>query len=247
MAGILVAGSTNLLAQSAAPTNNVPTVVKYPWQSSLTLGLTITKGNSDTSLFTGKLLSDRKTPANEYALGVDVSYGENNSVKSTELLHGFGQWNHFFSEGLYGYWHAEGVHDGIAEIDYRFSTGPGIGYYFIKSKQDTLSAEGGGSITFQEIGAGAQRADTTYATLRLAERYEHKFSFYGARFWENAEVLPQVDKFQHFLVNAEIGIDASIAKNLSLEMYVDDAYDSEPAAVSKRNDVKYVSAVSYKF
>jgi hypothetical protein len=60
-------------------------------------------------------------------------------------------------------------------------------------------------------------------------------------------VLPQVDKFQHFLVNAEIGIDASIAKNLSLEMYVDDAYDSEPAAVSKRNDVKYVSAVSYKF
>jgi len=59
--------------------------------------------------------------------------------------------------------------------------------------------------------------------------------------------LPQVDKFQHFLINGEIGVEAAIAKNLSLQMYVDDAYDSEPAVDRKRNDVKLVSGVSYKF
>jgi len=42
-------------------------------------------------------------------------------------------------------------------------------------------------------------------------------------------------------------VEAAIAKNLSLQMYVDDAYDSEPAVDRKRNDVKLVSGVSYKF
>jgi putative salt-induced outer membrane protein YdiY len=245
-AGILATGSTQLFAD-AATTNSSPAAIKYPWESSISLGLTLTKGNSDTSLFTAKFASGKKTPNNEYSLGADGSYGENDSVKSTEVLHGFTQWNHLFSERMYGYLRADGIHDGIAEIRYRFSVGPGAGYYLLKGKQDTLAVEGGGNIVLQEIGAGTNLQDSVYETLRAAERYEHKFSLYSARFWENAEILPQVDKFQHFLVNAEVGIEAAVAKNLSLQMYVDDAYDSEPASDSKRNDVKLVSGVTYKF
>jgi putative salt-induced outer membrane protein YdiY len=85
VAGVLAAGSTHLIAQTnhvsaaansvAALTNAPNAVIKYPWQGSLSLGLTLTKGNSDTSLFTGKLLAGRKTPANEYSLDLDGSYG----------------------------------------------------------------------------------------------------------------------------------------------------------------------------
>jgi putative salt-induced outer membrane protein len=238
----LAAGSSQLAAQT-----NAPAVIKYPWENDISLGLTLTKGNTDTSLFTAKLLSGKKTPDNEYSLGLDGSYGETESVKSTELLHGFSQWNHLFSDKFFGYLRGEGLHDGIAEINYRFTVGPGAGYYLIKDKVDTMAVEGGGSMVFQEIGTGTNRSDTIYETLRAAERYEHKFSLYSARFWENAEILPQVDKFQHFLVNAEVGVEAAVAKNLSLQVYIDDAYDSEPATDSKRNDIKLVSGVDYKF
>jgi len=252
----MTASSTQLIAQTTSPAAvtkaapaapAAPTVIKYPWESSLSLGLTLTKGNSDTSLFTGKLLTARKTPDNEYTGDLDGSYGENNSVKSTELIHADGQWNHLFSDRFFSYVRTDGLHDGVADVKYRFSIGPGAGYYFIKDKRTTLAGEGGVNWEFQEIGSGTNQTDLVYETLRLADRFEHKFSFYGARIWQNAEVLPQVDKFQHFLVNAEIGVEAAIAKNLSLQMYVDDAYDSEPASDRKRNDVKLVSGVSYKF
>jgi hypothetical protein len=50
-------------------------------------------------------------------------------------------------------------------------------------------------------------------------------------------------------VNFEIGIatDLTASKNLSLEVYFDDNYNSEPAPGRQSNDSKLVGAVDYKF
>ena len=99
-----------------------------------------------------KLLTDKKTPVNEYNFDADGAYGDNNSVKSAETLHGFGQWNHLFSDKFYGYVRVEGLHDGIAGVKYRFTLGPGAGYYLIKDTQTTLATEIGGSYVFEKLG-----------------------------------------------------------------------------------------------
>src|SRR5581483_830426 len=175
---------------------------KYPWESSASAGLTLTRGNSDMLLLTTKLQTQRKMPVNEYHFDLDGTYGKTSGVKSTETLHGDAQWNHLFSERFYGYLRAEGLHDAIAGVRYRFTVGPGVGYYLIKDKESTLAAEGGVSEVFQQLGPN----DTAYTTLRVAERFEHKFTNYNARVWENVEVLPQVDKFENYLVNGEVGV-----------------------------------------
>lgn len=216
---------------------------KYPWESTAAAGLTLTKGNSDTLLFTAKFLTDKKTVHNEYNFGADGTYGKSDGVENAEQIHGFGQWDHTFYDDLYGYVRTEGLRDAIADIKYRVTLGPGVGYYFIKDKATTLSVEGGASYVFQRLGTNA----TSYATLRLAQKYDHKFTAYGTHIWETVEILPQVDKFQNYLFNAEVGIEASIAQNLSLQTYLDDNFNSEPANGRKRNDVKLVSAIAYKF
>ncbi|HVU28363.1 MAG TPA: DUF481 domain-containing protein [Verrucomicrobiae bacterium] len=231
---------TNVVAPPPALTN---APAKFPWVSSISLGLTMTKGNSDTLLFTAKFLTDKKTPDNEYIFDVDGAYGENDSVENVETLHGSAQWNHLFSDKLYGYLRAEGLHDGIADLDYRVTVGPGIGYYLLKEKQTTFSTEGGVSYVYQKLGG----EDDSYASLRLAEKFEHKFNYHGVRFWESAEYLPEVDRFQNYLINGEVGIESALSKNLNLQVYVDDNFNSEPAAGRKRNDIKLVSAVSYNF
>lgn len=242
VAGILSLCSLDAMAQTNAIVST-NTVVKYPWASSANAGLTLTRGNSDTLLFTVKLLTDKKTPVNEYNFDADGAYGDNNSVKSAETLHGFGQWNHLFSDKFYGYVRLEGLHDGIAGVKYRFTLGPGAGYYLIKDTHTTLATEIGGSYVFEKLGD----EDTAYETLRFAERFEHKFKNYGARTWETLEILPQVDNFNNYLMNAEVGIEAAIAKNLSLQAYIDDNFNNQPAAGLKKNDVKLVSGISYKF
>jgi putative salt-induced outer membrane protein YdiY len=225
------------------PTSQTTPPKKSPWESSASLGLTLTRGNSDTTLFTVKLLTDRKDNTNEWSFGADAAYGNNAGVENAESLHGFGQWNHLFSEKFFGYIRAEGLHDGIADIRYRATAGPGAGYYLLKETNTTFAVEGGASMVFERLGS----KDDSYATLRLAENFEHKFAGYGARVWEKAEFLPQVDRFSNYIVNAEVGVEASIAKNLSLQTYLDDTYANEPATGRLKNDAKLVSAISYTF
>jgi putative salt-induced outer membrane protein YdiY len=229
--------STNTGATGVVPEK------KSPWQSNASLGLTITRGNSNTSLLAAKVLTDRKDSYNEWLFGADGTYGENGGTESADSVHGFGQWNHLFSEKLFGYLRVDGLHDRIADIKYRVTIGPGVGYYFLKETNTTLSAEAGGAEVFEELGS----AHNSFATLRLAEKFEHKFNEHGARVWQSFEILPQVDNFNNYIINAEIGVEAAIARNLSLQSYIDDSFDNEPAAGHLKNDVKLVTGIDYKF
>jgi putative salt-induced outer membrane protein YdiY len=67
--------------------------------------------------------------------------------------------------------------------------------------------------------------------------------------WETAEILPQVDDFNNYIVNFEIGVEADLnsSKKLALRVYLDDTYNNVPAAGRKKNDLKLVAAVAYKF
>jgi putative salt-induced outer membrane protein len=228
------AGDTN---QIAVVSTNQPA-----WESSISAGLSLTKGNSDTLLATAAFKTRKKTTENEFMFGVDGSYGENDSVKNNETLHGVGQYNHLFGERFYDFFNLEGLHDGIADLQYRFTLSPGAGYYFVKETNTTLAGEVGPGLIFQRLGG----VDTTYASLRLAERFEHKLNN-GARVWERAEILPQVNKPENFLVNAEIGAEAALTKTFSLRVTLQDNFVNQPAPGRKDNDVKLISSVVYKF
>jgi hypothetical protein len=85
-----------------------------------------------------------------------------------------------------------------------------------------------------------------YSSLRVAQRFEHKFNDH-ARLWQNVEFLPQTDKPDNFLVNAEIGMETTLTRQLSLQVYVQDSFANQPAPGRKNNDVKLVSALAIKF
>jgi putative salt-induced outer membrane protein YdiY len=228
---------------SPAPVASPEPPAKFLWESSASAGLTLTRGNSETLLFTAGLETHRKTPFDEYNLGVNLAYGKNDSVKSADLLHTFGQWNHLFSERAFSYMRADGVRDEIADVNYRVSLSPGAGYYFVKATNTTLAGEVGPGVVFQELG----NQETTFSTLRLAERFEHKFNHGGARVWESVEFLPQLDRLDNYLVNAEAGVESALSKKLSLQVVLDDSYDNRPAAGRLKNDVKIISGIKYKF
>lgn len=212
------------------------------WESSAALGLTLTSGNSDTLLATASILTQKKWDSNELRFGVDAAYGEQEDIKNNELLRGFGQYNRLFSERCYGYVRAEAVHDAIADVEYRVTLSPGAGYYFIKNDRTQLSLELGPGVVFEKQGSEEQ----TYFTLRVAERFEHKLSK-TARIWQSAEYLPQVDDWDNFIVNAEIGIGAALTEKIELRAVLQDTYDNDPAPGRKENDLKLITSLGYKF
>jgi putative salt-induced outer membrane protein len=226
-------------AQDAAQPSQPPA----KWEKSAALGFTLTRGNSDTLLGTASILATRKAGRNEINLGADATYGETEDVKNAESLHGFGQYNRLITERFFGYARIEGLHDGVADIKYRFIFSPGAGYYFLKTTNMGLRAEVGPGFIYEKLD---HKDPKGYLTLRLAERYDQKISD-RLKVWQFAEILPQVDKWENYIINAEVGLDTSITAKLSLRTFLQDTFNSRPAPGRKKNDLKLVTAIAYKF
>jgi putative salt-induced outer membrane protein YdiY len=211
--------------------------------------LTIARGNTDTTLFAAALDSEKKWAHSDLHLGADDIYGESkigNSAASetADAEHAFIQYNRDVSDRFYLYARATGMHDGIANVQYRLTLVPGAGYYFIKNKKMDLSLEGGPGYIAQKLG----EQYSSYVTLRVAEKFHWQISD-RAKLWESLEYLPQVDDFANYIVNFELGVEAALNKSnkLALRTVLDDTFDSRPAVDRLKNDLKLIAGITYHF
>jgi putative salt-induced outer membrane protein YdiY len=239
---LCLAATTVGMASSYAQTAAAPAEPKKPkWETTASLGATVTRGNSDTVLLNANVISQKKWEKHEVSLGLDGYYGKNDSVKNVESGRAFGQYNRVFDK-LYAYLRAEVLHDAVADIEFRFMVSPGVGYYFIKNDNTRLCVEVGPGYVYEKLGSG----EDSYMTLRVAERFEQKLSK-TAKLWQSLEWLPQVDRFSNYLLIAELGVQANITETVSLTAKVQDTYDNEPAPGRKQNDLKLVAGVGVTF
>ena len=237
---IAIAFTLNATALHAADTNK--------WESSAAAGLSLTRGNSETLLMTLDLKSTRKTATDEILLGATATYGENTdqdtdkTETTAQSLAAFAQYNHSLNERWYVGARADFLHDELADLKYRVTVGPHVGYYAIKQPETTLKFEAGPSGVFERQGD----EDNQYAALRLSERFEHKFSP-RAKMWQGVDFIPQIDLWHNYLIIAEIGAEASLTERLSLRGVIQDYYDNDPAEGKKNNDLKLITSLVYKF
>ncbi len=247
----LAAGAFSVHADTIT-TNALP-----KWAGNVSAGLTLTRGNSKTTLATLVAALDRKTERDEWSFGGNVTYGEAqttaNGVKtdSTTAQNAdlFGQYNRFLfrdrlKDRLYLFGRADGYHDDLASIHYRLTVSLGPGYYFIKNTNTDLSAELGPGFISQCVGTDEEN----FATIRAAQKFHQKLSD-RARLWEKAEIDPDLGNISNYIITAEVGVAADLTANKALELqcYLDDNYNSKPAPGRVENDLQLVVAIGYKF
>jgi putative salt-induced outer membrane protein len=254
---ILVAlsvATTGAQTSSPAATNAPVAPPKKPaWEGSAALGLTVTRGNSDTLLFNLNVVGLKKWAKNELRLGADGTYGEqttesggkSDTTINNEQAKGVAQYNRIFGQQDRWFWYGRGeaMHDGVANVEGRFTLSPGIGYYFIKTEKMSLSAEAGPGLIEEKIGDASWHG---YFTFRAAERFEYKIND-RAKLWQMAEWLPQLDDFNNYILNATLGVSTAITPKWDLRVVLQDTYDNQPAPGRKQNDLKLVAGVGFKF
>jgi putative salt-induced outer membrane protein YdiY len=245
VAGLAMAGAVFAQAPAgaaAAPAAAAPVEKKNPWVVSASAGLTITRGNAETVVGNVGIEASKKWTKSDLRLGADFAYGDNAGVKNTEIFRAYGQYNYNFTDRLYAGFRVDFLYDGIAAIDYRVTVSPSIGYYFIKKERTYFRGEFGPSFIAQSLAGVTDE----FITLRLAERFEHKFSD-KAKIWQEAEVLPQIDDWENVLVNAEVGAEAAMTTKLALQTKIIFNYQNQPAAGRKRDDLRWITGVKYTF
>ncbi len=225
------------------------------WDADIALGFNLTAGNSDTVLFTLQYQAKREWERDIWSLGASGSYGEDDGEKNNEQLGGHVDYQHLFSERMYGGANLSLLHDSIANLEFRATIGPLIGYYFIKNETTRLSGEIGPSYVVEKLHVdhpGQLPPDDVtsdwqnYFALRLGERFEHQLSE-TAKVWQSLEILPQIDDFNNFLLVAEVGVEAALNSDLSVRVVVADKYDNDVAEGTKKNDISVISSLVYRF
>jgi putative salt-induced outer membrane protein YdiY len=242
IAGVLGAGLVGSLAQAQVASPAEPK--KSVWETTAAAGLTLTRGNSDTLLTTVSLDTQRKWPSDEILAGIAGGYGKSDGVKNTEFIKGYAQYNRLFNERLYGGIRLDASYDGIANLDYRLSLSPLLGYYLIKEAKTTLAVEAGPSLVLEKYKG---QSSESYLGARFGERFEHQLTD-TTRIWQSLGYVPRVDRWaEKYLLTAEVGIEAAITKQWSLRVVGQDIYDSQPLAGNKKNDLRLIAGTAYKF
>jgi putative salt-induced outer membrane protein YdiY len=248
---VLTIGCSALLVVASAvawaQTAKADDITTTNWHGNVAFGLSLARGNSDTFLMNASALAAREWNQNELKFGADGQYGLNNwgqsnQTQSADSVHGFADYKRLFTERLYGDLNVDGTHDDLADLRYRLIVGPAIGYYFIKSDATRVNGEIGPSFIYEKLGSDTQG----YVTMRVTERAEHSFNK-GSKIWEQVDYLPQVDDFNNYLVNSEVGAEAALNTRLSLRICAKDQFNSRPAAGRKENDITLVSALVFKY
>lgn len=234
------------------------------WESTAGAGVSLSRGNTKNFLATISADSQRKWSKDEVLLGAKAGYGKTstpapgpgqNETRTEGYIKGNSQFNHLFSERAYGALRADALNDGIADIAYRISIAPLAGYYFIKSATTTLSGDVGPAWVVERLGPApddvlpardGEQGARGYLALRVGERFEHKFAG-GARLLQTADLTPEVENWENYVLNFGVSLSAPLTKALSMTVAADDTYDHQPAPGRLKNDFKLTAGLAYKF
>lgn len=216
-------------------------------ERSFNAGLTLTDGNSETMAANASLIaSGEKQGLGSYRVGLEGNYGEStvDEITSTTVgnAKGYGTVRRTLSDRLYATLDATVLHDDIAEIAYRATLGPGLGVYLVKNERVALSFDLGPSYVWEEVGG----IEDDYLALRAAQRLDVRFNA-NAKLWESVEYVPDVEDFGSYLLNAEVGVEATLTERIVLRIVLQNKYDSTPSAGLEKSDLSLVSGLGVKF
>ena len=224
------------------------------WKTSLAIGFNTTDGNSKQLTANTTLTIDyRKTPL-EFSFLAEGNYGEaettaDDGTTSTDTTirnaRNTGNLKYRWSR-TYLYANTTSLHDDIAGIEYRWTAGPGIGYFLLDHEGTRLSVEAGITYIRESLDTGNNTSTgEDIPALRLAHRLEHSLSK-TAKLWEAIEYLPDLGEFDAYLLNVEAGVEASLTKLGALRMVFQNKYDSVPPPDRESNDLSIVASLVFK-
>jgi putative salt-induced outer membrane protein YdiY len=232
---LLIVGAAMVRAQTPAP--------KSPWDTIVQAGVTLTRGNSETLLANGGISTARRWTKSDFSSSIFLTYGTDRDRQTTDLLRAYGQYNQTLSERWYAGMRLEGLRDGVADVDYRFTLSPLVGWYAFKSAKFFLRAESGPSAAVIENIAGNHNE---YLVWRVAERIEWRVSA-AANLWQSFELLQPTDDANNFLVNGELGFNAAITDSIGIQPKVLATFDNEPPRGRQKYDLRWITSLTYRF
>lgn len=215
------------------------------WEKSAQFGFNMTKGNSETTLMTVGANANYDDGNNIWKLSGMYGYGEDKNLDDPEYgdtlrndLRTSIKYDNLISDRSYLGMGSNFLYDDLAEVDYRVTLDPNIGYFILRDNSFKFKVEGGPSYVFERVAA----VNNDYLAARAGQRFEWAITC-TSKLYEQAELLLDTSDTNNYIVNAEAGVEAALATNLALVFTARETYDNQPAPDREKSDLALITSL----
>lgn len=216
---------------------------KSPWERSITASYEKQSGNTDKS--TAKLGFGAKWDVEKMRWTIDGlgTYGKDDGEKNVDKGKANTEYRYKQASRMYENAFLSAEYDKMADLDYRYIPGVGIGYTLYKSEIQEFSANVGPTYLMEKYSDGEKN---DYWAAQLALDYQGKVA-QGTKFWAKGKYNVRVEDNEQYLLSGEAGVEAPLGYGLGLRFVVTDEYNNRPAVDKEKNDVTLGTGLSFSF
>ncbi|HWC18387.1 MAG TPA: DUF481 domain-containing protein [Terriglobales bacterium] len=216
------------------------------WGGYLDSGLSLSRGNSDTTNFTVGATATRQTEKSKAGAFINSIYssGATNGVSLTtaSAIHAGLRFDFNLTNRTFAFVFTDFDHDRFQQLDLRNVIGGGLGYHLVKTDATNFDIFGGGSFN-QEYFTTLTRHS---GEALVGESLDHKLSSaFSIR--ERLELYPDLTDLGQYRVVFDTGAITKINKVLSWQVDASDRYITDPVNGLKGNDLLFTTGVRVAF
>lgn len=212
-----------------------------PWNFGFAFGYNLTQGNAETALVTGAAHAVYNKDEDSWFLGLMGAVGEQNEETTQEFGRGDVEYNRSLSKKTYFGVGSTAITDRVADIDYRAFINCLIGIRLKETEEWNIGTEIGPSWVFQR----QESESDNFLAPRFGQTTKWQLSE-ATSLYNRSEIFISTEDTEKILVNAEIGMETSLTRTLSLVISLQDRFDNQPAQGKERNDVLVTTSLKVK-
>lgn len=240
--------SDSVAAVQKALEENKPLEGPATWNTTFTLGGSMTHGNSETLVSNARLATEKLLGTDLFNGSIEAAYGEaeqedeegnshmEKNVDNMKLVIGH---KHRF-DGFFTLFDGVLLTDDIADIDYRTLPTLGLGTFLVDTDSLKVTVQAGAGYLWEKVGG----VKDDYMTFVVGERGRLALSE-RASVWEQATYVGSVEDSEDSLVSAEVGADAAMNSTVKLGVVLTYTYDNTPAEGKEKDDLALTAQISF--
>ena len=253
--GALWSGSGKLDMAKVKATD--PAIEK--WHGNINVAFNAARGNTYQNSAAIKANVNRRWEKDRLNIDFGYYYSENSQVgadsqKTEDRWDVEGKHDHFWAAKIYHYENLKWERDMIQDLRARYRAGLGGGYQWLENTafestgKWNFNQELGVNYIKEEYDGESDAKENGFCALR----YGHHFGYIpkwadNIELFHTAEILPEVDEWEKFLARADVGFATKLIYDFDLIAKIEWEYNSKPAGDRKKDDIRYIVGLGYKW
>ena len=229
---------------------NPPAKPQPKWGGNVSVGATVTSGNTSTVTANASANLSRRTEKDRITAGFDYAKGRQKDpdtgekVTTEDWWRIQGRYDYFISGKFFVFGNGRYEKDAVALLDRRVVVGGGAGYQWIESERTNFSTSLGVASVFEKY--TNQTDSNNELSLQAGYNFDRQLTK-TVKFAHDLSYYPSFDDFGDYYLTATADIQANLTKNMFASFKTIFNFDATPATNRGSTDVKYILGVGMTF